>query len=125
MATAGVKGYVVPDGITTLSVPAGGPNAFGEVEVVGLEIKRIGFYLFLFSIHWVSSYHLVISHIEKNIKSYLDDELLEVAEEAETDVEAGFVFDEFFVVVGNARVVGMASCNKHLTSSAEQRSSGV
>ena len=62
VATAGVKGYVVPDGITTLSVPAGGPKAFGEVEVVGLGIKRIGFYLFLFSIHWVSSYHLVVSH---------------------------------------------------------------
>ena len=87
VATAGVKGYVVPEGITTLSVPAGGPNAFGEVDVVGLEE-------------------------------------LEVAE-AETDVEAALVFDEFFVVVGNASVVGMASCNKHLTSSAEQRSSGV
>ena len=50
------------------------------------------------------------------------------AEQLPLPIEAtavAFPVAAFFVVVGNAKVVGIASCSKHLTSSAEQRSRGV
>ena len=76
VAATGAKGNVVPEGMTTLSVPAGGPKVILEL---GLGL-------------------------------------------AELEDEAELVD---LVVVGKARVVGIASCKRHLTSSAEQRSKGV
>lgn len=70
-AATGANGKVVPDGMTTLSVPAGGPKVMLELGL-GLALGTL-----------------------------------------------------VLVVVGNAKVVGIASCKRHLTSSAEHRSRGV